>query len=78
VFDDRRSFITRAFLRAQFDLDYRAFTDERDAELLKRLREWDARPRLNETQAEGALTQTFFVETWATAKPAESSQTIIR
>lgn len=64
MFDDSRSFITRAFLRAEFDLDYRAHTAERDAELLKRLRDWDGRLRLNETQAEGAFTQTFFVDTW--------------
>lgn len=64
MFDDRPSFITRSFLRAQFDLDYRAYTAERDAELLKRLRDWDARLRLSETQAEGAFTQTFFVDTW--------------
>jgi hypothetical protein len=64
VFDDSRSFITRAFLRAEFDLDYRAYTAESDAELLKRLRDWDGRLRLSETQAEGAFTQTFFVDTW--------------
>jgi hypothetical protein len=64
VFDDSRSFITRAFLRAEFDLDYRAYTAEHDAELLKRLRDWDGRLRLSETQAEGAFTQAFFVDTW--------------
>jgi SAM-dependent methyltransferase len=64
VFDDSRSFITRAFLRAEFDLDYRAYAAEADAELLRRLRDWDGRLRLSETQAEGAFTQTFFVDTW--------------
>lgn len=64
MFDDSRSFITRAFLRATFDLDYRAYSDEDDAALLKRLRDWDARLHLSETQAEGAFTQTFFVDTW--------------
>jgi hypothetical protein len=64
VFDDSHSFITRAFLRAEFDLDYRAHTAEHDEELLKRLRDWDGRLRLSETQAEGAFTQTFFVDTW--------------
>lgn len=65
MFDDSRSFITRAFLRAEFDLDYRAaHTAERDAELLTRLRDWDGRLRLSETQAEGAFTQSFFVDTW--------------
>ena len=64
LFDDSHSFITRAFLRAEFDLDYRAYTAEPDAELLTRLRDWDGRLLLNETQAEGAFTQTFFVDTW--------------
>jgi hypothetical protein len=64
MFDDSRSFITRAFLRAEFDLDFRAYSAERDAELLQRLKDWDGRVRLNETQAEGAFTQTFFVDTW--------------
>lgn len=64
MFDDSRSFITRAFLRGEFELDYRAYTAAADAELLKRLRDWDGRLRLNETQAEGAFTQTFFVEVW--------------
>ena len=64
MFDDSRSFITRAFLRAKFDLDYRAYSAERDAELLARLRDWDGRLRLSETQAESAFTQAFFVDTW--------------
>jgi Eco57I restriction-modification methylase len=64
VFDDSHSFITRAFLRAEFDLDYRAYSAEKDAQLLRRLREWDERLVLNETQAEGAFTQTFFVDVW--------------
>jgi hypothetical protein len=64
MFDDSRSFVSRAFLRAAFDLDYRAYTKEHDGELLKRLHDWDGRLLLNETQAEGAFTQTFFVDTW--------------
>jgi hypothetical protein len=64
VFDDSHSFITRAFLRSEFELDYRAYATEADAELLTRLRDWDRRLVLNETQAEGAFTQTFFVDTW--------------
>jgi hypothetical protein len=80
VFDDSRSFITRAFLRAEFDLDYRAYTAEDDAELLQRLRDWDGRLRLSETQAEGAFTQTFFVDTWGygeSGRVAPEAHTII-
>ncbi len=58
MFDHSHSFITRAFLRSTFDLDYRAYTNEHDVEMLHRLRDWDGRLRLHETQAEGAFTQT--------------------
>ncbi|MFT4275459.1 MAG: hypothetical protein QM576_03790 [Rhodopseudomonas sp.] len=64
MFDDSRSFITRAFLRSEFSLDYSAYSEETDSALLRRLHEWDRRLQLSETQAEGAFTQVFFVETW--------------
>jgi hypothetical protein len=51
VFDDSHSFITRAFLRSEFDLDYHAYTAGNDAELLKRLRDWDGRLRLERALA---------------------------
>ena len=35
---------------------------------LRRLRDWDGRLLLSETQAEGAFTQTFFVDTGDTVK----------
>lgn len=42
MFDDSRAFVTRAFLRAEFDLEFRAYVgDGKDAELLQRLRDWD-------------------------------------
>ncbi len=65
VFDDSHSFITRAFLRSEFELDYRAYTAEADAELLRRLRDWDGRlhPQRN-AGGKAAFTQTFFVDTW--------------
>jgi hypothetical protein len=64
MFDDSRGFVTRSFLHGQLDLEYRAYDDQEDAELLARLRAWDERLQLSETQAEGAFTQTFFVDTW--------------
>jgi hypothetical protein len=80
MFDDSRSSITRAFLRSEFDLDFRAHTYEHDAALLKRLRDWDGRLHLSETQAEGAFTQTFFVDTWGygeSGRVAPEEHTII-
>lgn len=65
MFDDSRSFVSRAFLRSAFDLEYRAYCEsDQDAALLARLAEWDRRLRLSERQAETAFIQTFFVETW--------------
>ena len=80
MFDDSRSFVTRAFLQSEFALDYRAYTDEADAKLLSRLREWHGRAALSETQAEGAFTQTFFEETWGygqSGRVPPEQQTII-
>ena len=65
MFDDSRSFISRAFLQSVFDLDYKAFAaDGTDERVLTALKVWDSRRKLNETQAEGAFIQTFFVELW--------------
>ena len=64
MFDDSRAFVTRSFLRAELDLEFRAYEDQEDAELLARLRAWSDRLQLNEASAEGAFTQTFFIETW--------------
>lgn len=65
MFDDSRAFVTRAFLRAELELEYRAYIGEdRDALLLSRLRSWNERLEMTETQAEGAFTQTFFADTW--------------
>ena len=64
MFDDSRSFVTRAFLRSELELEYRAYASELDAELLARLRSWDERMRLSEVQAEGAFVQAFFTEMW--------------
>ena len=63
MFDDSRSFISRAFLQSVFDLDYKAYAaDGTDEKVLTALTLWDSRRKLNETQAEGAFIQTFFVE----------------
>jgi hypothetical protein len=64
MFDDSRAFVTRSFLRTELGLEFRAYDDQEDAELLARLRAWAERLQLNEASAEGAFTQTFFVDTW--------------
>ncbi len=81
MFDDSRAFVTRAFLRAELDIEYRAYAaGGTDEALLQRLRDWDSRLQLSETQAEGAFTQTFFVDTWGygqTGHGAQDDHTII-
>lgn len=65
MFDDSRSFVTRAFLRAEMDLDYRAWKETgEDAAIRQRLTDWSNRPKRKETAAEGAFIQTFFIDTW--------------
>ncbi|MFZ0267719.1 Eco57I restriction-modification methylase domain-containing protein [Caulobacter sp.] len=64
MFDDSRSFVTRAFLQSSLDIEYRAYDDAADLQLRARLVAWAARMKLKETSAEGAFTQTFFAETW--------------
>ncbi|HEV2532517.1 Eco57I restriction-modification methylase domain-containing protein [Phenylobacterium sp.] len=57
--------MTRAFLRAELDLEYKAWVDSGDdLPLLTRLREWANRRQRNEVADEGAFTQTFLVDTW--------------
>ena len=81
MFDDSRAFVTRAFMRAELDLEFRAWrADGSDDVLLKRLRDWDGRRKLTETQAEGAFVQTFFAETWGygeAGRVAPEEQTLI-
>lgn len=65
MFDDSRGFITRSFLRALLDLEFRDYTSNGTDDALKqRLVAWDSRAKLSETQAESAFIQTFFVDTW--------------
>jgi type I restriction-modification system DNA methylase subunit len=64
MFDDSRSFVSRAFLRSALEIEYRAYDDETDRALVERLRAWSERMKLKETSAEGAFTQTFFAEVW--------------
>lgn len=65
MFDDTRGFLTRAFLRREWDRDYTVFRDsDEEAALLARLKAWAARADLGETSSEAAFIQAFFVETW--------------
>lgn len=65
MFDDKQGFLTRAFLRREWDRDYTIFRDsEEETALLARLRAWAARADMGERSSETAFVQTFFVDTW--------------
>ncbi len=59
------SFISRAFLRSVWALEYDAFKgSEEEALLQDRIRRWSARKDLRETSAEAAFIEEFFRDTW--------------
>ena len=65
MFDDSKAFVSRSFLRSAFDLDYRIYVGSgRDALILDKLKQWNERVKLSETQAESAFISTFFEEIW--------------
>ncbi len=60
------SFISKAFLRSVWALEYEAYKDlEEESALTDRLFRWSARKDLRETSAEAAFIQEFFHDTWA-------------
>src|SRR5205823_866771 len=59
------SFISKAFLRSVWALEFDAFKEsEEEATLDERLRRWSERKDLRETSAEAAFIQEFFHDTW--------------
>src|SRR6266404_6627837 len=59
------SFISKAYLRSVWALEYEAFKESEDESLLTdRLYRWFARKDLRETSAEAAFIQEFFHDTW--------------
>ena len=81
MFDDSRSFVSRAFLQSIYDIEFKAYLAEgRDAIVLGRLKSWNERTQLTETQTESAFIQAFFVELWgfgSTGRAAPDEHTII-
>jgi hypothetical protein len=59
------SFISKAFLRSVWALEFEAFKgSEEEVALDDRLRRWSARKDLRETSAEAAFIQSFFHDLW--------------
>src|SRR3984893_394832 len=66
------SFISRAFLRSVWELEYVAFQGSpEEAALEDRLRRWSKRKDLKETSAEAAFIQEFFHDTWGYAQSGQ-------
>ena len=66
MFDDSRSFISRAYLQSIFDIEFKTYlADGTDAKVLAGLTAWDQRAKQSETQDEAAFIQTFFSEMWS-------------
>ncbi|MDP1700755.1 MAG: Eco57I restriction-modification methylase domain-containing protein [Aestuariivirga sp.] len=81
MFDDSRSFVSRAFLQSIYDIEFKAYlAGGRDEIVHAKLKAWDGRAQQTETQDESAFIQAFFVELWgfgATGLAAAEEHTII-
>ena len=66
------TFLSRAYLRSQWNLDYVAFRDSpEERALLERLVRWSRRTDLGERSAEPAFLEEFFRQTWDYAQAGQ-------
>jgi hypothetical protein len=76
MFDDSRSFVSRAFLQSIYDGEFKAYlSGGSDERLLERLRSWDGRKAQTETQDEAAFISRFFGDIWGFAATGQSVNT---
>ena len=74
--DLHSSFISKAFLRSHWAIEYQAWVDAgEDAKLLAILEQWAARADLKETSAEGAMLAVFFRDLWGYHLPGQAGVT---
>ena len=65
MYANHLTFLSRAYLRSQWNLDYLAFRDSpEEAALYERLVRWAQRTDLGERSAEAAFLDEFFRQTW--------------
>ena len=70
--ENHLTFLSRAYLRSQWDLDYQAFRDSpEETTLHERLVRWSQRPDLGERSAESAFLDEFFRQTWDYVQPGQ-------
>jgi hypothetical protein len=73
VRESHSTFITKQFLRSNWELDYQAFQDsDEERELLERLHRWSSRADLGERSAEPAFLDEFFRQTWGYAQAGQA------
>ena len=80
-FDDKYSFVSRAFLQSELDIEFKVYAESGvDETLLARLRAWNDRStQMSEVQLEAGFIQAFFVETWGyTPTGAGGDHTLVR
>ena len=74
--DRFKPLLDREFLKSELDYEYQDYrASDADAVLLERLRGWTKRELKRETQAEGAFTQRFFIDTWGYGSDGEGAPT---
>ena len=71
--ENHLTFLSRAYLRSQWNLDYVAFRDSpEEAALYERLQRWSLRTDLGESSAEPAFLDEFFRQTWGYAQTGQA------
>lgn len=71
--ENHLTFLSRAYLRSQWNLDYVAFRDSpEEAALYERLQRWSLRTDLGERSAEPAFLDEFFRQTWGYAQTGQA------
>ena len=70
--ENHLAFLSRAYLRSQWNLDYVAFRDSSEETMLReRLASWSRRTDLGERSAEAAFLDVFFHQTWDYAQTGQ-------
>ena len=63
--ENQLTFLSRAYLRSQWSLDYQAFQNSSEEKALcDRLKRWSQRADVGERSAEAAFLDVFFRQTW--------------
>lgn len=68
------AFVSKAYLRSVWNLEYGAFQNSpQEAALLQRLQRWADRKDLGEVSSQGAFVQEFFQDTWGYSQTGQAA-----